>query len=149
MDEFVVGDGMQYAGFDLGGRPAADAIADDAYVAVEPDMLAVLVEPGRVGRNRQPRRAMVDEARRRHLGALVVGVVQHPGGRQRVLQVAIGTEAPDLEVVDDVVGVVAMLAAADAFLRLRRAVEPEGQRRQQGEQRDGKQPAGMLRHERW
>lgn len=92
---------------------------------------------------------MVNEARRRDLGTFVIGVVQHPGGRQRVLQIAVETEAPDLEVVDDVVGVVAMLAAADAILRLRRAVEPEGQRRQQGDQRDGKQPAGMRRHERW
>lgn len=140
---------MQDAGFDLGGRPAAHAIADDTYVAFEPDMLAVLVEPSRIGRNRQPRRAMVNEARRRDLGAFVIGVVQHPGGRQRVLQVAIGAEAPDLEVIDDVVGVVAMLAAADALLRLRRAVEPEGQRRQQCAQDDGEQAAGVLGHDKW
>jgi hypothetical protein len=49
MGELVVGHGIKNAGGDLGTRAAVEAFPDDMNIAVELDVLAVLVQPGEVG----------------------------------------------------------------------------------------------------
>lgn len=148
MGELVVGHGIKNAGGDLGIRAAVEAFPDDMNIAVELDVLAVLVQPGEVGVHMRRRATVVGQPRQNDLGAVVVGIMQHLLRNKRVLQLAIDIEAADVEVVDDVVRVVAVLAVAAVVVGLCGAFEPEGQRGQQKQQHDREEPCAGGSHER-
>ena len=81
---------------------------------------------------------MVGEARGDDFRAVVVRVMQHLLGHQRMLQRALRVEAAHVEAFDDEIRVVARAPVA-AGLFLGRLFQPEGQGRQQAQQADGEE----------
>lgn len=144
--DLVVRGDMQDRCRDNGRRLACEAAAHDLDIAFEAHMRAVLVHLRLVGGEQRGRVAVVGDARQFDVGAVVVREMFHALGDQRMLERAVGTETPQLEVVDDEVGVVALLAVGAAGAGLRCLFEPEGQRREHAEQRQREQRGAAASH---
>lgn len=134
----VVGDDVQHAGGESRRQPAAEGFAHDLHIAFQAHLLAVGAEPCRFGGDHGGRRAVVGEARGHDFRAVVVRVMHHLLGHQRMLQRALRVEAAHVEAFDDEIRVVARATVA-AGLLLGRLFQPEGQCRQQAQQADGEE----------
>jgi len=143
MGQFVIRQQGHFGRGDGGFRRAIEAGTDVTHVALELDLLAVLADPGGIGTQAGGLEAAIEQHPGGiHIGAVIIGKMQHLARRQGVLQQAIGGETAHREVVDHEVRIVAELAAVLAVIELRRSFQPQGKGAEGDQQQNREQPGG-------